>query len=163
MSPTYSEVEETRSEELREMLCTSPSLFGRLVAIATLRDFNPRGLEVRRSPGEFQRTVNALHRNTFISWLNLSLKQQKADLTIYLSRIGTNPRALASLLSRVESLIPPDATESERDLFVGDISIAYAMFRPEWEKEPASQGEPEIVEQVPIPSAPLADSGARAA
>jgi hypothetical protein len=137
MRPTCFEVEETRSDELRDLVCGNPSLFGRLVAVSTLRDISPEGLTARYAPSEIQQTLRELHLDIFVSWLNLSLKQQKADLAIYLARIGARPIALSGLLARIQTLVPPDADQSQRNLFLEDMAVAYALFCPEWDREPA--------------------------
>ena len=163
MKPTDFETGDTRAEELHDLVCASPSIFGRLVAIATLREINPSGLAVHFAPSEVYQMLNELHRGVFISWLNLSLKQQKADLNIYLARIGAQPIALSGLLARIHTLIPPDADAPQRELFLEDMAIAYALFCPEWEREPAIQGPAAQGVDVPVPQQPATGAAAQAA
>jgi len=129
----------TRTEALRDLVCVCPSIFGRLVSVATLREINPSGLVGLGSPCSLQENVAGLHQDLFSSWLNMSLKQQKADMAIYLARIGTRPIALSSLLARIQTLIPAEALDTERHLFLEDMALVYTMLCPEWEKEPAAQ------------------------
>jgi len=163
MRPTDFETGISRSEELEDLVCASPSIFGRLVAIATLREINPSALTIRLAAFEIQQVLNELHRSVFISWLNLSLKQQKADLSIYLARIGAQPIALSGLLARIHSLIPPEADTPQRELFLEDMAIAYALFCPEWEKEPATVSAAEERAEAPVPRTPAAGGDAKAA
>jgi len=147
MRPTLFEAEETRGEELRELVCGNPSIFGRLVAVSTLREISPGGLAARFAPSDIQQALGVLHRDIFVAWLNLSLKQQKADLAIYLARIGERPSALAGLLARIQSLIPLDSGDAERRLFMEDMAVAYALFCPEWSREPAMAPPPAVIER----------------
>jgi hypothetical protein len=163
MRLTYLEEEDTRREALEDLVCASPSIFGRLVAIATLREISPPGLAASYTPSEIKEIVNGLHRDIFTSWLNLSLKQQKADITIYLARIGVRPIALSALLARIQTLIPPDADEPQRQLFLEDMAIAYALFSPDWEREPAAQGGAADRAELPVPLTGAGGSDARAA
>ena len=122
-------------ERLRDLICQSPSIFGRLVAVSRLQDQQDGSyryaLADNFGPTAVDRALRRLHRDTFSDWLNLNLAQQELDLSIWLSGLGHSQEESASLLQsmavRLSGLIPRQHFVAERDLFVSDFEVVLIL------------------------------------
>lgn len=115
----------------RKTLSQIPTLFGRLVFLASLRD-NASGryrhdvLSALMGPEDSDRTLSRSHHQLFSEWLGYSLSQQKEDLDEYLSTAG-GPRHFR----HYHYLIPPTAREVERQLYLTDLETILELLRYE--------------------------------
>ena len=96
-----------------------PTVFGRLVYLAGLRDpvsggYTHPSLSQAHGPEEADRTLRRAHYQMFSEWLALGLEEQKGDLAGFLADEG--PGAL-----RPRELIPPQARDVERQLYLADL------------------------------------------
>ena len=115
-------------ELVREEVFRSPSSFGRLAAISSLRraegDYHRRYLATRFRTTEIDRVLERLHMEAFTRWLRLTLSQQESDLRAYLAnrtadKPGTN------------ILIPLAAHPAEVDSLVQGLCIVASKLRAE--------------------------------
>jgi len=124
------------SPEARDLvldeLSRHPSLLARLVAIATLRD---EGSGTYRHPlaaqfgnDEMDRILRRLHQDVFIAWLSLPLRQQQADVSIYLGARGIKAEWF-DFRKMGKSCLPQTATLPERDLFLLDLDLIQGLLR----------------------------------
>jgi len=109
----------------QEILDRIPSAFGRLAFLASLRDETTGRYKHHRLAGIISddgadKLLCEMHDGIFADWLNRTLEQQKADLDLYLSRVGIDIRAVRDTYS---TLAPASATEVESRLFLSDLEI----------------------------------------
>ena len=127
--------DETPAAELwRRTLSQIPTVFGRLVYLASLRDANSgiyehHGFAQRFTQREADKALRRSHANTFESWLHFSLEQQKDDLEIYLSGLDqdrkmvlANWRAFPPFLT----FVPANSKDVQRELFLSDLDLVIA-------------------------------------
>jgi hypothetical protein len=105
----------------------SPSVFGGLVAIA-LRSVEPGTHQHGKANSIWavECARREAERAAFDEWLNLSLAQKWADLEVYTAWSASDVRAtFEQWLSpeRLRRMMPPDALEAERRLFLGDLDV----------------------------------------
>ena len=120
-------------EELRDAVLCSPSILGRLIAVAGLRDRETgqyrHELAARFGTGEVDWALRELHRQIFLGWLNFSLRQQTADLNLYLPSADADEAVLAKLYASAETWIPPACAAVERELFLSDLCVVTGIIR----------------------------------
>ncbi len=134
-------LDESPAAELwRRTLSQIPSLFGRLVYLATLRDPNTGvyqhfGFAQKYSDREADRTMRRSHSNTFADWLCLSLEEQKRDLDRYLLTIDGEPDLIISNWTRsppFAAFAPARVREEELSLFLSDVKAILVLLRREY-------------------------------
>ncbi len=119
-------------QAVREAAFGSPSVLGRLIAIAALRDRQNdgyRSLADRYGAARIDNILRQLHVETFVTWLNFSLAQQMQDLKVYCNRTGK--QALDGLQELVERSIPPGRRDVDRQLVLSDLEVVTALVRAE--------------------------------
>lgn len=124
----------------RHTLSQIPSLFGRLVYLCSLRNPNTGsyehyGLAHVFSDQEADSVLRESHRQSFASWLCLTLEHQKADLDLYLSGLSGHRRAILDTWIRLQpyrNLIPSSAREVERELYMADLSAILDLLKNEY-------------------------------
>lgn len=115
----------------KRILAGIPTLFGRLVYLASLRGaasgcYRHEALDALLGPEDGDRTLRRCHSQIFSEWLACPLAEQKRDLDQYLSGVD-GPRHF----SQFESLIPATSREVERRLFLADLETLMDLLR--WE------------------------------
>ncbi len=110
-----------------------PSLFGRLVFLAGLREpdntYRHYGLELALGPGAAD-IVRTSHETAFLDWLGLTIERQKEDLSVFLAGVpGHRRQALAtwSDVARHAGLLPDSATAHERELYFADVQVVLGL------------------------------------
>lgn len=125
---SYSEAREAFSEELER----HPSLLARLADIGTHWDEQNgtyrHTLAAHYGAEETDRVLRRLHQEVFVSWLSLPLRQQQADVTIYLRALGNKSEGF-DYRKVGRSCVPRSATPPERDLFFLDLQLVQALRR----------------------------------
>jgi hypothetical protein len=104
----------------RRMLAQIPTLFGRLVYIASLRDpstgrhtYQPMIEMVGQEVAE--RTLAVGHHAVFAEWIVQPLSRQRDDITEYFRH------AALETADRYRELVPGTALDVERQLFLTDL------------------------------------------
>ena len=119
-------------EAVTDELSRNPSVLGRLVAIASMRDelngTYHHKLAANFGSEETDRTLQRLHQDIFVTWLSLPLRQQQADVTIYLGALGIKAEWF-DFRKMGKSCLPPSATLPERDLFLLDLDLIQGLLR----------------------------------
>jgi hypothetical protein len=112
------------------LLGQAPQVFGKLVWIASFRLGNSavyRGSAFEGGAVTAEMANEALrqaHEGVFAQWIGLKLEQQYKDLAEYLSGIGRHTVFLAQGL---EPLIPLNARDAERELFLADLEVVFSL------------------------------------
>lgn len=127
------------SDLWRNTLSQIPSVFGRLVYLAALRDTNSgryehHGLALVFGENEADRALRRTHIQTFSEWLCFNLEQQKADLDLYLCALMDDRRRVIDTWLRLEpfrTLIPSSSTKAETDLYLCDFRVLLGLLRNE--------------------------------
>ena len=119
------------AEVWRSSLVRVPTLFGRLVYLASLRDpasgrYTHESLAPLFAPEEVDRALRSSHQQIFQQWISAGLADQKADLDEYLSAAGGPRYALP-----YRSLTPAAAREVERQLYLTDLETLLELLRLE--------------------------------
>ena len=117
----------------RKMLTQIPTVFGRLVYVAGLRDsaglYSHRALNQIISDSEASQTLRHCHHQVFSQWISYTLAEQKADLDEYLASSKHPLNTLDLIFCR--SLIPQAAHEVERLLYLTDLETLLELLRLE--------------------------------
>jgi hypothetical protein len=128
--------DETPAAELwRRTLMQIPSVFGRLVYLASLRDPNTGsyqhfGFAQQVGEKEAEKTLRRSHSNIFSDWLCFSLPEQREQVETYLCEKGAEgPRVLANWKEwlPVTNWIPPQTLPVQRDLFQSDFKTVLEL------------------------------------
>jgi hypothetical protein len=107
-----------------------PTVFGRLVYLASLRDpatnrYYHASLTPLLGPEDADRTLCDSHHQVFSKWIGFSLAEQKADLDEYTGRVVDRKH----LLLQYRNLVPPTARDVERQLYLTDLETLMELLR----------------------------------
>jgi hypothetical protein len=125
-------------------ILTSASIFGRLRAVSSSydrqRDLYEHSLADAFRAEDVDSALRELHANIFNAWISMSMKLQTADLRIYLARLSDRKSILAGLPEIGARLVPPNATEAEKAVFLQDLSwIRVILLRSEDDWAPGAR------------------------
>jgi hypothetical protein len=130
--------EEPAGDLWRHTLARIPTLFGRVLYLASLRNqtsgvYEHAGLAQMVGEEEAGETLRRSHARAFQDWLCLNLEQQTADLREYLAETPNSAATLAgwAASSPYQRWAPPTAQDFEQRLFAGDLEILLALLRRE--------------------------------
>ncbi len=123
----------------RRTLAAIPSIYARLVFLASLRDVNTGryehyGLAMIFGPEVAAEAIRRSHEETFLEWLALRLEQQKADLELYFSTLPASRRTLVEnwlRLAPYRSIIPASASPAQRELYEANFAVLLETLRIE--------------------------------
>ena len=123
----------------RRTLSQIPSVFGRLVYLSGLRNVNTgqyehHGLALVFGEDKANRALKKSHAQAFGEWLTFNIEQQKADLDLYLSGVGTDKRTILQnwLIDKpYQNLIPSTFRGPERKLYLSDLTAILDLLKNE--------------------------------
>jgi len=137
--PDY--IERTASADLwRKTLQQIPSVFGRLVYLASLRNsvtgkYEHHGLALVFGDDEARKALRKSHAKAFAEWLAFNLEQQKADLDLYLSPVAADKQSIVRNwlnIKTYKTFVPSSATTVEKRLYTADIEALIALLKNEY-------------------------------
>ena len=125
------------SDLWRNTLSQIPSVFGRLVYLASLRNANSgryehHGLALIFGEDEANRALKKSHSNVFADWLAFNLEQQKADLDLYIASLFEDKRTVVETwlkLAPYRNLIPSTVRGVERRLYIADLTALMELLK----------------------------------
>ncbi len=126
----------TPIEDLRfYTLAAIPSLFGRIVYMANLRNeetgrYEHYGLAVVFGEKDAERALRLTHQESFQEWLTCGMREQKKDLELHFSTVrdGTD-----SWLKRTgfKEFLPQNCRAPEKQMFTDDLKQVLQIIRIE--------------------------------
>jgi hypothetical protein len=126
------------SDWIERTLPKLPSLFGQLVSLATCRAAQPEqrcGIQSHfLGDKETERALQKAQRAVFFKWLRLSIEEQKTDLEVYANWSDIEIGALLQPWLHSGQylwLVPEDASEPDRQLFLSDLDLLLELRRKE--------------------------------
>lgn len=132
--PDRSSAREPAGDLWRHTLARIPTLFGRLLYLAALRNQTSGAYEhpvLAKMVGEEEAedTLRRSHARVFQDWLCLNLERQKADLQEYLAETSNPATLLAEWQDSdaCQGWAPPTAQDVESRLFAGDLRTLFTL------------------------------------
>ena len=123
------------SDLWRNTLSQIPSVLGRLVYLASLRNSNSgryehHGLALVFGEDEANRALKRSHSQVFREWLTFNLEQQKTDLELYLSGLDEDKRTVLATwqeLAYYRALMPASLRTVEKQLYIADLKAVLEL------------------------------------
>jgi hypothetical protein len=121
----------------RNTISQIPSVFGRLVYLASLRNpnngsYEHHGLALVFGEDEANKALKNSHSAVFAEWLSFNLEQQKADLDLYISALFEDKRVVVETWIRLapyRNLLPASARGVERRLYITDFTALLELLK----------------------------------
>ncbi len=128
---------ETADQVWRNTVLQIPTVFGRLVFLASLYDpssgkYRSGTLDSLLEPQAADRAIRHSHYQVFSQWLSFNLAEQKEDISEFLNGSGARGRAAAQAALLYRQLIPASAREVERQLYCADLETLLEVLKAEY-------------------------------
>jgi hypothetical protein len=125
------------SDLWRNTVSQIPSVFGRLVYLASLRNSNNgsydhHGLALVFGADEANKAMSNSHTAVFAEWLSFNIEQQKADLDLYISGLFEDKRVVVDTWIRLaphKNLIPASVKGVQRRLYIADFTALMELLK----------------------------------
>jgi hypothetical protein len=120
----------------RNTISQIPTVFGKLVYLASLRNANNgtyehHGLALVFGEDEANKALKNSHSRVFAEWLSFNIEQQKADLDLYISGLFEDKRVVIEnwiRLAPYRNLLPTSVRGVERRLYIADFTALLELF-----------------------------------
>jgi hypothetical protein len=121
----------------RNTISQIPTVFGRLVYLASLRNpnngsYEHHGLALVFGEDEANKALKNSHNAVFGEWLTFNIEQQKADLDLYISGLFEDKRVVVETWIRLapyRNLLPASVRGVERRLYIADFTALLALLQ----------------------------------
>jgi hypothetical protein len=121
----------------RNTISQIPTVFGRLVYLASLRNpnngaYEHHGLALVFGEDEANKALKSSHSAVFSEWISFNLEQQKADLDLYISGLFEDKRVLVDTWLRLtpyRNLLPTSVRGVERNLYIADFKALLELLK----------------------------------
>jgi hypothetical protein len=121
----------------RNTISHIPTVFGRLVYLASLRNpnngcYEHHGLALVFGEDEANKALKNSHTAVFAEWLTFNIEQQKADLDLYISGLFEDKRVVIEnwiRLAPYRNLLPASVRGVERRLYATDFTALLELFK----------------------------------
>jgi hypothetical protein len=121
----------------RNTVSQIPSVFGRLVYLASLRNVNNgsyehHGLALVFGEEDANKALKNSHNAVFAEWISFNIEQQKADLDLYISGLFEDKRVVVEnwiRLAPYRNLPPASVRGMERRLYLADFTALLELLR----------------------------------
>jgi hypothetical protein len=121
----------------RNTISQIPSVFGKLVYLASLRNpnnggYEHHGLALVFGEDEANKALKNSHTKVFSEWLAFNIEQQKADLDLYISGLFEDKRVIIDTWIRLapyRNLPPASVRGVERRLYLADFTALLELFK----------------------------------
>lgn len=123
----------------QNMISEVPTIWGRLVYLASLRDENSGAyrhyaLEKRFPPDECHQFLQQRHRTVFYEWLGLTLREQREDLLESWQELAANLPTVLTTWDKLEPYrlyLPAETSHGDRELFLTDLRTLLDLLQAE--------------------------------
>lgn len=123
----------------RRTLSQVPSLFGKLVYLGSLRNTNAdkyehHGLSTIYGLEVADEVLRRSHEKAFDEWLLYSLKDQKADIDLFLEGVEGSKRETVQAwltLKPFRNAMPSRVRQPDQELFLSDLLVLLQIFKAE--------------------------------
>jgi hypothetical protein len=121
----------------RNTISQIPSVFGRLVYLAALRNpnngcYEHHGLALVFGEDEANKALKNSHIAVFADWLSFNIEQQKADLDLYISALFEDKRVVVETWLRLapyRNLLPASVRGAEKRLYIADFTALLELLK----------------------------------
>ena len=134
----FPQEQEAASDLWNRALLHVPTLYGKLVYLASLRNpdtgrYEYFGLDAQGIAADANRAMRWSHETLFQQWVNFSLEQKKADLELYVSAIAQVDRTELLdawlRLTPYKNLVPASIQGPERQKHVSDFEAILGLLK----------------------------------
>jgi len=121
----------------RNTLSQIPSVFGRMVYLAGLRNpnsgrYDHHGLALVFSADHANRALKKSHKQVFAEWLSFNLEHQMADLNLYLMDLPEDKKTVLQAWTKLKpyrNVLPSNARPVDRRLYLTELETMLELLR----------------------------------